>query len=89
MAIFTLIEALDEAECCRSFIDLCVFMRACARRWHVCKCIMRLIQISAHEKGVKLPVETRALFEEFEANPWRPVHADKFSSAYLYFTALF
>jgi hypothetical protein len=52
-------------------LDLCVFLRACSRRWPFAMAALRMFQISCHQRGKKLPAETEILFEEFETREWR------------------
>jgi hypothetical protein len=89
IALFTLLDNLDETRSRDAFIDLCFVARVLSRRWLLAKGILRMIQITAQQMSIQLPTETETLLDDFSANLWE---ADKdgrrFSSAYPNFILL-
>ncbi|RAL14755.1 Zn(II)2Cys6 transcription factor [Aspergillus homomorphus CBS 101889] len=82
MALFTLLEQLDNPEHKTSFTELCVFARALSRKWTLMKGIMRMLQVSAQKNSVMLPPDTHALFTEFEEEMWESKDRERFRSLY-------
>lgn len=62
LSLFALLDQLHSEENRQAFIGLCYCMHAAARRFVVGKGIMRLLQNTAWEKGIALPVEVQSLF---------------------------
>lgn len=71
VALFTLLEDLKNSESSAAFIDLCIILRAMARRWQLAKGMLRLVQLTATGLNVALPQGTEILFRDFEAELWK------------------
>ncbi|KAJ5552592.1 hypothetical protein N7494_001970 [Penicillium frequentans] len=82
VAMFTLLENLDDAQNKQAFIECFIVLRALARRWQLAKGILRLIQLTAMKMEAALPMETEILFKDFEADLWKVEDSGKFSSLY-------
>ncbi|KAJ5584949.1 uncharacterized protein N7459_004749 [Penicillium hispanicum] len=82
VALFTLLEGLDDDQNTQPFVDLCVVLRSLARRWQLAKGMMRLVQLTAVKMAVTLPAETQNLFKDFEAELWKTDDRERFSSLY-------
>ncbi|KAI2897588.1 hypothetical protein CBS63078_7910 [Aspergillus niger] len=81
MALFTLVEELDNSEHRNAFTELCVTARAFSQKWTLMKGILRMLQVSAQKNGFILPPETRALFADFQ-KMWDEGLRDQFRSLY-------
>ncbi|KAJ5986493.1 hypothetical protein N7451_010858 [Penicillium sp. IBT 35674x] len=82
VAMFTLLENLDDAQNKQVFVECFIVLRALARRWQLAKGILRLIQLTAMKLEAALPTETKILFKDFEADLWKVEDSGKFSSLY-------
>jgi hypothetical protein len=82
VAMFTLLENLDEAQNKQAFVDCFIVLRALASRWQLAKGILRLIQLRAMKMKADLPVELQILFRDFEADSWKVEDSERFSSLY-------
>ena len=82
VALFSLLEGLDDDENAAAFIDLCIILCALSRRWLLAKGMLRLIQLTARLKGIVLPSPTRSLFLEFGSKSWKQRDRKRFSSLY-------
>lgn len=82
VALFTLLEGLDDNQNTQPFVDLCVVLRSLARCWQLAKGMMRLVQLTVVEMAVTLPAETQGLFKDFEAELWKADDRKRFSSLY-------
>lgn len=51
--------------------ELCICLRAQARRWPWAMTLLRTAQIDLRRRGVDLPSQTAKLFEDFEKNEFR------------------
>ncbi|KAH8692094.1 hypothetical protein BGW36DRAFT_41532 [Talaromyces proteolyticus] len=83
VALFTLLDDLDNPNSRDAFIDLCFVARVFSRRWLVAKGILRMLQITANQMNIDFPVETDVLLDDFETNIWEAEKdGRRFSSAY-------
>ncbi|KAJ5805842.1 uncharacterized protein N7503_003444 [Penicillium pulvis] len=82
VAMFTLLENLDDAQNKQVFVECFIVLRALARRWQLAKGILRLIQLTAMKMEAALPTEMENLFKDFEADLWKVEDSRKFSSLY-------
>lgn len=83
LALLMLLDDLATAEGDAAFVELCVCLRAAARRWLLAKGMLRLVQVTARHYDVRLPEATTKLFEDFENHSWDPaVDGAQLSSLY-------
>ncbi|KAL9617570.1 MAG: hypothetical protein Q9160_007640 [Pyrenula sp. 1 TL-2023] len=83
LSLYTLMDRLDESpEFCSPTIDLCCMFRAVSRRWTIAMNVLRMVQLSAKDRGIKLPSETNRLFEEFETEDWLEQETKRVVSIY-------
>lgn len=82
VAMFTLLEKLDDARNKQAFVECFIVLRALARRWQLAKGILRLIQLTAMKMEAALPTDIEILFKDFEADLWQVEDSGKFSSLY-------
>lgn len=61
LSLFALLDQLTNEENKRAFIGLCFCMHAASKRFVVGKGIMRLLQVTAWERGIALPNEVERL----------------------------
>ncbi|CRG91696.1 C6 transcription factor, putative [Talaromyces islandicus] len=89
IALFTLLDNLDEPRSRDAFVDLCFVARVFSRRWLLAKGILRMIQITAEKMNIQLPTETDTLLDDFSVNSWDvDKDARRLSSAYPNFILL-
>ncbi|GLA18851.1 hypothetical protein AnigIFM62618_006506 [Aspergillus niger] len=81
MALFTMVEDLDNSEHRNAFTKLCVTARAFSQKWTLMKGILRMLQVSAQKYGLTLPPEARALFADLQ-KMWDEGLRDQFRSLY-------
>lgn len=86
VAMFTLLEKLDDARNKQAFVECFIVLRVLARRWQLAKGILRLIQLTAMKMKSAHPMKTEILFKDFEADLWKVEDPGKFSSLYPNFT---
>lgn len=90
IALFTLLDNLDESRSRDAFVDLCFVARLLSRRWLLAKGTLRMIQITAKQMNIQLPTETGSLLDDFSANVWEAgKDGRRFSSAYPNFILLY
>lgn len=82
VAMFTLLENLEDDQGKQAFIESFIVLRALARRWRLARGILRLIQLTTMNMDAVLPMETQILFRDFESELWNPEDAGRFSSLY-------
>lgn len=82
VAMFTLLENLEDSQNKQAFVECFIVLRALARRWQLAKGILRLIQLTAMKMEATLPTETQVLFKDFEADLWKVEDSGRFSSLY-------
>ncbi|KAL4908496.1 hypothetical protein BDW74DRAFT_188479 [Aspergillus multicolor] len=82
ISLFTLLEELDDLGNRNAFIELCVMSRLISRKSVIMKGILRMLQGSAKQNNISLPVEVDALFVEFEDKIWNKEGKRKFRSLY-------
>lgn len=82
VAMFTLLENLDDVQNKEAFVNCFIVLRALARRWQLAKGILRLIQLTAIKTEAVLPMETQILFKNFEDDLWKVEDPGRFSSLY-------
>lgn len=82
VAMFTLLENLEDDQGKQAFIESFIVLRALARRWRLARGILRLIQLTTMKMDAVLPVEAQILFRDFESELWKPEDAGRFSSLY-------
>ncbi|KAL9085071.1 MAG: hypothetical protein Q9159_004886 [Coniocarpon cinnabarinum] len=82
VAMFGLLEALDDAECSAAFCDLCIYLRSYSRAIPLAKGMFRLVQLRARSMQAALPLKTRVLFDDFEASDWRREDGARLTSNY-------
>ncbi|KAI9038212.1 uncharacterized protein KD926_011151 [Aspergillus affinis] len=82
LALFILLEGLDDDKSAEAFVDLCIILCALSRRWLLAKGMLRLVQLTAQLKGIALPPETSGLFHEFTSQTWKLHERKRFSSLY-------
>lgn len=88
-SLFALLDGLDNSDNRNAFIELCTVARAFCHRWTLPKGILRMIQLTASQRGVQLPREVEALFMDFESQNWDRKDREKFSrSGYPNFAAM-
>ena len=78
-SLFALLDGLDNTDNRNAFIELCTVAQAFCRRWTLPKGILRMIQLTASQRGVQLPGEVEALFMDFESQNWDRKDREKFS----------
>ncbi|KAK9857273.1 hypothetical protein MYU51_020547 [Penicillium brevicompactum] len=81
LALFTLLEGLDEKQNQVSFVENLIALRALARRWQMAKGMLRLVQLTAIKQEVQLPPESDILLKDFETD-WSTNDRKSFSSHY-------
>lgn len=81
LALFTLLEGLDEKQNQVSFVENLIALRALARRWQMAKGMLRLVQLTAIKQEVQLPPESEILLKDFETD-WSTNDRKSFSSHY-------
>lgn len=86
--LFALLDDLASAKSRAAFIELCTVARAFARRSTLARGILRMIQITADQKGVPIPNEVRTLLEDFESQSWRSEDRERLSSGYPNFATI-
>jgi hypothetical protein len=82
LALFTLLDDLEDEQNQTSFVENLIALRALARRWQMAKGMLRLVQLTAIKHDAPLPKESAILFEDFEAETWHTEDRDRFSSHY-------
>lgn len=82
VALFTLLEGLEDTENKQAFVDLCMILRALACRWQLAKGMLRLIEVTAAKTLVAIPPDIKRLFKDFEAELWKTDDLERFSSLY-------
>lgn len=87
VALFSLLDGLDDEKNADAFIDLCVILCALSRRWLLAKGTLRLVHLTAQLQGITLPIQTRSLFLGFESQTWKRRDRNRFSSLYPNFAA--
>lgn len=87
-SLFALLDDLLNAESRSSFIELCIVARALARRWTQARGILRMMQITAEQRGAPIPSEVRALLADFESQSWGSSDREKLSSGYPNFATI-
>ena len=88
-SLFALLDGLDNTDNRNAFIELCTVARAFCQRWTLPKGILRMIQLTASQRGIQLPGEVEALFMDFESQNWDRKDREKFSrSGYPNFAAI-
>lgn len=81
LALFTLLEALDDKQNQVSFVENLIALRALARRWQMAKGMLRLVQLTAIKQEAQLPPESDILLKDFETD-WSTNDRKSFSSHY-------
>lgn len=87
VALFVLMDDLDNPDSLTHFVELCVAATYPARRWLLLKGMFRLVQITARQKHKNLPEVVQRLFNDFESKYWKAEDKERFSSAYPVFAA--
>ncbi|KAJ5123268.1 hypothetical protein N7448_009365 [Penicillium atrosanguineum] len=82
VALFTLLEDLEDQQNKKVFGDILTALRALSRRWQLAKGMLRLVQLTAIKEEVNLPNEAQILFTDFEAELWKADDREQFSSLY-------
>lgn len=82
IALFTLLDDMEDEQNKIIFVDLLMTLRALARRWPLAKGMLRLVQLTAIRQGIPLPRETMVLFKDFETEMWKTGDRERFSSLY-------
>ncbi|OJJ48145.1 hypothetical protein ASPZODRAFT_62889 [Penicilliopsis zonata CBS 506.65] len=88
VALFTLLEELDQAECRAAFLSLSRSAQSLWRRWPLSIGTFRLVQLSAERRareprGKELPGEVAEVFAHFEREVWKTHQGRlRFSSLY-------
>jgi hypothetical protein len=89
IALFTLLDNLNEPRSRGAFVELCFVARVFSRRWILAKGILRMIHITAKQMNIQLPTETDTLLDDFSAKVWDAGKDGRcFSSAYPNFILL-
>lgn len=81
LALFTLLEGLDDKQNQVSFVENLIALRALARRWQMAKGMLRLVQLTAIKQEAQLPAESHVLLRDFETE-WSTDDRKSFSSHY-------
>lgn len=90
IALFVLLDELENPSHRRAFIDLCSMAKVLSRQWFLMKGILRMIQITARQMHISLPPETEPLLQDSEMNMWRQESGRRrLSSAFPNFALLF
>lgn len=90
IALFVLLDELENPSNRRAFIDLCSTAKVLSKQWFLMKGILRMLQITARQKRISLPLETEHLLQDFETNMWRQDSGRRrLSSAFPNFSLLF
>lgn len=87
VALFSLLDGLDDEKNTDAFVDLCIILCALSRRWLLAKGTLRLVHLTAQLQDIILPVQTRSLFVEFGSQSWKRRDRNRFSSLYPNFAA--
>lgn len=82
VALFNLLNNLNDPDYQFEFLELCKAAIFPARRWLLLKGMFRLVQITARQKHENLPVEIKRLFNDFERKYWKAEDKKRFSSSY-------
>ncbi|KAJ5938124.1 hypothetical protein N7454_004466 [Penicillium verhagenii] len=82
VSMFTLLGDMEEEGSRAAFVSLSVAAKAFANRWPLGKAMLRLVQVTAKQMQVSLPVETEALFTDFEKRLWTSEDRKLLSSQY-------
>jgi hypothetical protein len=89
IALFTLLDNLNEPRSRGAFVELCFVARVFSRRWILAKGILRMIHITAKQMNIQLPTETDTLLDDFSSKVWDAGKDGRcFSSAYPNFILL-
>jgi hypothetical protein len=86
VSMYTLLEALDDEGNRDAFVSLTIAAKAASHRWALGRGMLRLVQVTAKQMKVTLPLETEGLFSDFEAKLWRQEDRKALSSQYPYLT---
>lgn len=82
VAMFTLLENLDEDQNKQAFMEAFIVLRALACQWQLAKGTIRLIQLTCKKKEVTLPEDAQILFRNFETELWKAGESGRFKSLY-------
>jgi hypothetical protein len=90
IALFVLLEELDNPFSRRAFIDLCSAAKVFSKQWFLAKSILRMVQVTARQMNIRLPPETDSLLKDFETSMWQQEKSRRrLSSAFPNFALLF
>ncbi|OKL58501.1 hypothetical protein UA08_06055 [Talaromyces atroroseus] len=90
IALFVLLEELDDPFSRRAFIDICSATKAFSKQWFLAKSILRMVQVTARKMNISLPPETESSLKDFETSIWQQERSRRrLSSAFPNFTLFF
>lgn len=69
IALFTLVENLDDVQNQKAFTDTVITLRAFARRWQFAKGLLRLVQLTTLKQETLLPSDTVAILKDLPSSP--------------------
>lgn len=82
VALFTLLEDLDNPSSASAFADTAISLFSTAKRLQLAKGMFRLVQGTALQKKIRLSPEIRNIFRDFDEVVWAKEDKEKFSSLY-------
>lgn len=82
IALFTLLEDLDNPSSASAFADTAISLFSVAKRFQLAKGMFRLVQGIALQKKIGLAPEIRGIFKDFDEVVWAKEDKEKFSSLY-------
>lgn len=68
--LFTLLHDLDNAESLQAFVEFCRFLSAFARRSQHSRVMIRTLELTAQQSGLRLPPEAVSIFDSQESEAW-------------------